>query len=124
MYGPKQIYEGNYATVVAIFEKQFKENKKLTVVKPGTQSRDFTHVNDIVRGVVLSLGKNMNYEWHLRSGKNITIIELAELFGEWTFIDERKGERFSSEYIETATNLLLEWEPVENLNDWISQLKS
>ena len=124
VYGPKQIYEGNYATVVAIFEKQFKENKKLTVVKPGTQSRDFTHVNDIVRGVVLSLGKNMNYEWHLRSGKNITIIELAELFGEWTFIDERKGERFSSEYIETATNLLLEWEPVENLNDWISQLKS
>jgi UDP-glucose 4-epimerase len=124
VYGEKQIYEGNYATVVAIFERLYKENKKLTVVKPGTQSRDFTHVNDIVRGVLLSVEKNMNYEWHLRSGVNVSIIDLAEKFGEWEFIDERKGERFTSELFYSDTNNQLGWYPSESLDQWILKIKN
>ncbi len=123
VYGPKQIYEGNYATVVAIFEKQLKENKKLTVVKPGTQSRDFTHVHDIINGVILTINKNLNHEWHLRSGKNIKIIELAEMFGEWEFIEERRGERFTSETFMSDTCELLDWQPKLNLSDWVLELK-
>lgn len=123
VYGPRQIYEGNYATVVAIFEKQYKENKKLTVVKPGTQSRDFTHVHDIVKGVISSIDKNKNYEWYLRSGINLSIIELAERFGDWEFIDERRGERFTSEMFETDTNEVLRWSPVESLFDWVDKVK-
>ncbi len=124
VYGPKQIYNGSYATVVAIFEKQFKENKKLTVVKPGTQSRDFTHVYDIIRGVILTLEMNLNHEWHLRSGKNISIIQLAEKFGPWEYINERKGERFVSEEFFSDTNLKLNWAPQKELNDWIKFVKS
>ncbi len=123
VYGPRQIYDGNYATVVAIFEKQFKENKKLTVVKPGTQSRDFTHVFDIVKGVILTVEINMNYEWHLRSEKNLSIIELAEKFGEWEFIEERRGERFTSEIFESDTSLKLNWRAKESLIDWIEKVK-
>jgi UDP-glucose 4-epimerase len=123
VYGEKQIYEGNYATVVAIFERQYKENKKLTVVKPGTQSRDFTHVNDIVRGVLLTIEKNMNYEWHLRSGVNVSIIELAEKFGEWEFIEERKGERFTSELFNSDTYRQLNWFPSESLDEWVLKIK-
>lgn len=123
VYGPKQIYEGNYATVVAIFERQFKSNEKLTVVKPGTQSRDFTHVSDIVSGLIAIDNKDLNKEWHLRSGKNVTIIELAEMFGEWIFIDERRGERFTSEEFFSDTEELLGWKPTMTLNGWINFIK-
>jgi UDP-glucose 4-epimerase len=124
VYGQRQIYEGNYATVVAIFERLYKENKKLTVVKPGTQSRDFTHIKDIVRGVLLTVEKNMNYEWHLRSGVNVSIIDLAEKFGEWEFIEERKGERFTSELFNSDTNKQLGWNPSESLDQWILNIKN
>lgn len=123
VYGPKQIYEGNYATVVAIFEKQYKKNEKLTVVKPGTQSRDFTHVSDIVSGLIAIENKNLNHEWHLRSGKNTTIIELAEMFGEWELISERRGERFTSLEFESDTNSLLKWEPIYRLSEWVQKIK-
>jgi UDP-glucose 4-epimerase len=124
VYGPKQIYEGNYATVVAIFERQYKNNEKLTVVTPGTQSRDFTHVSDVVSGLIAINGINKNNEWHLRSGKNVTMIELAEMFGEWFFIGERRGERFTSEEFTSDTEKLLNWKPVVKLADWVEYTKS
>lgn len=124
VYGPRQIYNGNYATVVAIFEKQYINNQRLTVVKPGTQSRDFTHVSDIVAGVLESEKTNLNYEWHLRSGKNISIIELAEMFGDWEFIDERRGERFTSEEFDSDTEKLLKWKPKYELKKWIQEIKN
>ncbi len=123
VYGPKQIYEGNYATVVAIFERQFKNNEKLTVVKPGTQSRDFTHVSDIVSGLIAIVNTNLKKEWHLRSGKNVTITELAEMFGDWILVDERRGERFTSEEFHSDTEELLGWKPKVNLSEWINFVK-
>lgn len=124
VYGPRQIYDGNYATVIAIFEKQYKQGKKLTVVKPGSQTRDFTHVADIVDGVLATLTKNMNYEWHLRSNKNISIIELAEKFGEWQFVEERKGERFTSLEFESDTNIILNWHSKNSVDEWIMKIKN
>lgn len=124
VYGPKQICVGNYATVVAIFERQFKNNQKLTVVKPGTQSRDFTHVFDVVSGLLSIEKVNLNNEWYLRSGKNVSIIELAEMFGDWTFIEERRGERFTSEEFLSDTETLLNWSPKISLNQWISHIKN
>lgn len=124
VYGPNQIYDGKYATVIAIFEKQFKNNEKLTVVKPGTQTRDFTHVNDIINGVIKTLDLNANHEWHLRSGKNISIIDVANQFGEWRLIDERRGERFTSEEFRSDTNEKLDWFPEHNLTNWINEVKT
>lgn len=124
VYGPRQINEGNYATVVAIFERQFKNNQKITVVKPGTQSRDFTHIQDIIKGVLLTVSQNRNHEWHLRSGKNIKIIELAEMFGEWEFIEERKGERFTSETFLSDTEQMLDWKPQYDIRAWVDHIKS
>ena len=124
VYGPRQIYDGNYATVIAIFEKQFKEGKKLTVVKPGTQTRDFTNIADIISGVIACIDKNLNYEWHLRSGRNISIIDLAQKFGDWELVEERKGERFTSHEFESDTEFLLNWKPKMKLEDWISKIKN
>lgn len=123
VFGPRQIYDGNYATVVAIFERQFKNNQKLTVVKPGTQSRDFTHVFDIVEGVIASTKMSLNHEWFLRTRKNTTIIDLANAFGKWEFVEERKGERFTSEDFISDTEKLLNWKAEHDLFDWIIKAK-
>jgi UDP-glucose 4-epimerase len=122
VYGPGQITSGDYATVVGIFERQHINNEKMTVVSPGTQTRDFTHVNDIVNGVVKTVDMNMNKEWHLRSGKNVSIIEVANMFkrGNWQLIPERRGERFTSEEFESDTNEVLDWQPEMNLQLWVA----
>ena len=52
----------------------------LTVVKPGTQKRDFTHIDDIIKGTILATKKTINSEYHIGSGKNYTILEVAKLF--------------------------------------------
>lgn len=122
-YGPYQISDGNYATVIAIFERQYKNNEKLTVVKPGTQTRDFTHVSDIVNGVIKTIDLNKNNEWYFRSGKNYSIIDVANQFGDWKFIEKRKGERLKAEQFHTTTNNKLDWKPKHKLIDWINAIK-
>lgn len=125
VYGPRQIYKGDYATVIAIFEEQFKNKKKLTVVRPGTQSRDFTHIDDVVSGIFKTSQIDMNHEWHLRSGKNYSIIQVAELFTKnWIYISERNGERFTSEEFKSDTNKLLNWYPKKSLTKWIEKVKN
>ena len=120
VYGPGQITKGEYATVVGIFERQLSEGRPLTVVSPGTQSRDFTHVEDIVDGVIKATQSNLNREWHLRSGSSYTILELANMFDHSIeIIPERRGERFSAEMINTDTEEVLNWTPKWSLKDYI-----
>ena len=124
VYGPGQIMKGDYATVIGIFERQYNAGEKCTVVTPGTQSRDFTHVADVVKGLILASQRSDRHEWHLRSGINVSIIEVAEMFGEWTLIPERRGERFTSEEFPSDTNERLNWYPQESLQEWINTVKA
>tara|TARA_B100000989_G_scaffold294698_1_gene274283 strand:- start:396 stop:1265 length:870 start_codon:yes stop_codon:yes gene_type:complete len=97
VYGSNQITEGNMSAVIGIFEKQYLSGKPLTVVKPGTQKRDFTHVDDIANGTFLAATKSLNSEFHLGSGKNYSIIEVAKMFrSKYKLVSERPGERFYS----------------------------
>lgn len=124
VYGPDQIVTGDYATVIGIFERQMKAGETLTVVSPGTQSRDFTHVEDVVSGVVKTLDMNLNREWMLRSGVNISIIDLAEKFtGDWKLVPERRGERFTSEEFYSDTEDVLNWNPEWTIDKWIDIIK-
>ena len=123
VYGPGQITEGDYATVIGIFENQWKRGDKCTVVTPGTQTRDFTHVNDIVNGLVKVAKRHDNHEWHLRSGINVDIITVAELFGEWKLIPERRGERFTSEEFPSDTEERLDWVPQYTIEKYIDSVK-
>lgn len=125
VYGPNQITKGDYATVVGIFERQFNNGEACTVVSPGTQSRDFTHVDDIIEGVIKSsiIAENGG-EWFLRSGVSRTIIEVAEMFGDWTFIPERRGERTHSATVENDTNEKLGLNPQDRLSEWIESVKN
>ena len=124
VYGPGQIMKGDNATVIGIFERQLSEGNKCTVVSPGTQSRDFTHVEDVVNGLILAAKKNDNHEWHLRSGINRTIIDVAEKFGDWEFIPERRGERFTSEEFPSDTEERLGWKAEKQLDEWIEYVKA
>lgn len=123
VYGPGQITTGDYATVIGIFERQFKANETLTVVSPGTQSRDFTHVFDIVSGLIAASNVNLNGEWHLRSGTEYSILEVAKQFNhEYKIVPERRGERLSSAEIITDTEEKLKWAPTHKLENWINYI--
>lgn len=124
VYGPGQIEEGDYATVIGIFERQYRNGEKITVVSPGTQERDFTHIDDIVDGTIKVSQKSLNHEWYLRKGQPKTIIQIAELFGEWVMVEERKGERQTADVIESDTEKLLNWKPKQKVEDYIKKIKS
>ena len=123
VYGPGQIMYGKYATVIGIFEKQWKNNEKCTVVSPGTQTRDFTNVFDIVSGLVKIMNKKDNHEWYLRSGINYDIISIAKMFGEYVIIPERRGERKTSITFENDTCERLNWKPTHHIENWIKSVK-
>ena len=85
------------ATVIGIFENQFKRKKPLTVVRPGTQSRRFTHINDTIEACYYAWKKNKNSHYSISSRKSHTIIEVAKMFGgKIKYLSARPGERFAS----------------------------
>ena len=97
VYGERQICKGDMATVVGIFEDHFNKGKKLPVVKPGTQTRRFTHVLDTVKACIFAWRKNKCKHYSVASKQSFSIIELAKLFkSKIRFLPMRKGERFAS----------------------------
>ena len=97
VYGPKQITTGQMATVIGIFEEQYKTKKPLTVVKPGTQSRRFTHISDTIEICYLAWKKNMNKHYSISNKKSYSIIQVAKMFGvKIKYLPFRKGERYAS----------------------------
>ena len=97
VYGPRQICKGKMATVVGIFEDHYKNKKPLPVVKPGTQSRRFTHIQDTVKICFLAWKKNKCKFYSISNKKSFTINQLAKLFDyEIRYLPYRKGERYAS----------------------------
>ena len=97
VYGPKQISKGEMATVIGIFENQYKQKKPLTVVRPGHQTRRFTHVDDTVSACFLAWKKNKCKHYSITNKKSYSILNVAKLFNSpITFLPKRKGERYAS----------------------------
>ena len=104
VYGPNQICRGKMATVIGIFEDCYKKNKPLGVVKPGTQSRRFTHIYDTVQICYLAWKNNKCRHYSISNHKSYTILQVAKMFGsKIKFLNSRPGERFAS----ALTNLNL-----------------
>ena len=94
VYGPGQILSGPMSTVIGVFETQFKKKKPLTIVKPGSQKRDFTHIDDIIRGCYLALIKGKQSEYMLCSKRQYTILQIAKMFKtKIKYVPQRDGER-------------------------------
>ena len=97
VYGPRQICNGKMATVVGIFEHHYKNKNPLPVVRPGTQSRRFTHIQDTVKICFLAWKKNKCKFYSISNKKSITINQLAKLFDyKIRYLPSRKGERYAS----------------------------
>ena len=97
VYGPKQICSGSMATVIGIFEDQFLKNKPLTVVKPGSQSRRFTHVNDTIETCYYAWKKNKCRHYTISHKNSYTVLQVARMFNRKVkFLPKRPGERYAS----------------------------
>ena len=104
VYGPGQITTGPMSTVIGIFEDQFKKKIPLTVVRPGSQSRRFTHIKDTIEACYHAWKKNECKHYSISSRKSYTIINVAKLFStKIKLLPPRKGERYAS----ALTNLNL-----------------
>ena len=124
VYGPGQITSGNYATVIGIFEEQYGNKKPLTIVKPGTQSRCFTHIDDIIKGILLVAEKGSGDGYLLGSKEEITINDVAKMFERETiYIEERLGERTSSKMGISRAETELGWKAYIKLVDYIKKNK-
>ncbi len=97
VYGPKQISKGNMATVIGIFEDRYLRKLPLPVVRPGNQSRRFTHINDTVAACYYAWKKNKCRHYSVTNKKSYKIIQVARLFKyKIKYLPPRKGERYAS----------------------------
>ena len=97
VYGPRQISKGNMATVIGIFEDQYRNKKPLSVVRPGTQSRRFTHISDTIEACYYAWKKNKCRHYSISNKESFTILEVAKMFNtKIKLLPLRRGERFAS----------------------------
>jgi len=123
VYGPGE-RAGAYGTVVEIFRQQHLKAGPLTVRAPGTQKRNFTHVDDIIDGLLLVGEKGNGDEFGLGNNAEYSIREVAELFGgNVTMLPAQPGNRAGS-FIDTANSRALGWEARRSLKDYIQELRS
>ncbi|MDC1462872.1 NAD-dependent epimerase/dehydratase family protein [Alphaproteobacteria bacterium] len=124
VYGPGQIKTGPMATVIGIFEDQFRKRKLLTIVKPGSQSRRFTHIFDTVDACYYAWKKNKCRHYSISNKKSYMIIEVAKMFNsKIKFLKARAGERYASAL--TSMNLSNKVYKIFgkiNLKDYISNI--
>ena len=113
------------STVIGIFEDAFKKNKPLPVVKPGSQSRRFTHINDTINICFLAWKKNLCRHYSITNKKSFTIIQVAKLFNsKIKFLKKRPGERYASALIKmNLSNKVYRYYGKIKLTEYIKEFK-
>ena len=120
VYGGREIKDGKYATVIGIFKEKHRKSEPLAVVSPGTQIRNFTHIDDIVDGLILVGEKGEGDGYGLGSEEAFTIKEIAEMFGrEIIMLPERKGNRMQAYVDVTRAKHEFGWEAKNSLKEHI-----
>tara|TARA_B110000027_G_scaffold129549_1_gene151235 strand:+ start:111 stop:986 length:876 start_codon:yes stop_codon:yes gene_type:complete len=123
VYGPGQILNGPMSAVIGIFETLFKKNKPLTIVKPGSQKRDFTHIDDIINGCYLAFKKGKQNEYMLGTKKNYSILQIAKMFKtKIKFLPARDGERFGASIPNNNAFIELGYKPKIDIENYISNV--
>jgi UDP-glucose 4-epimerase len=123
VYGNREISTGKYATLIASFTEKMRKNEQLTVVSPGFQNRNFTHVNDIVEGLILVGERGHGDEYGIGNTKSYSVLEIAKMFGgKVQMLPERKGNRMAGELMCSKTEAL-GWAAKENIEEYIDTLR-
>jgi len=121
VYGSGQILSGPMSAVIGIFETQFKKKLPLTIVKPGSQKRDFTHINDIIKGCYLAFMKGKQDKYMLCSKSQYTILQIAKMFKtKIRFLPQREGERSSASVPNNNSLNHLGYMPKIHIKDYIN----
>ena len=124
VYGPHQICKGEMATVIGIFEDHYKFKKPLPIVRPGNQTRRFTHINDTVEICYKAWKKNLCRHYSIAHHKNYSILDVAKMFEtKIKYLPKRPGERYAS----ALTNMHLSNKVYKhfgkiNLSDYIKNI--
>ena len=121
VYGPHQICKGTMSTVIGIFEDHYKRKKPLPVVKPGTQTRRFTHINDTINICFLAWKKSLSRHYSIANKNSFSILQVARMFGARTkFLPKRLGERYTSALTyKNLSNKIYKYQGKINLKDYI-----
>ncbi len=124
VYGPKQISKGKMSTVIGIFEDAFKRKKPLPVVKPGTQTRRFTHISDTVEVCYQAWKKNLCRHYSIASKESLSILQVAKLFqSKIKFLKRRPGERYASALTNmNLTNKVYRYFGKRKLRDYVQNI--
>lgn len=124
VYGTREISEGKYATLIALFKEKMRLGEPLTIVKPGAQRRNFTHIDDIIDGLILVGEHGYGDEFGIGSPDSYTIIEIAKMFGgEIVMLPERKGNRMLADVMTKKTEAL-GWQAKRSIEEYIAELKN
>ena len=126
VYGEYQTNEGAYCNVLGIFERKYRKDKPLTITGDGEQRRDFTYVGDIVDGLIRASqykSDSLSEEFELGNGKNYSINELAEAFGDYPkeYVDARPGEMRVTLNTDTKAGDLLGWKPKGDIVKFVKE---
>ena len=130
VYGPREIQDGKYATLIALFKEKMRKNQPLTVVRPGIQRRNFTYIGDVINALILVGENGYGDEFGIGSNESFTIEEIAHMFLETegkdnnvlVMLPERKGNRMMADVI-TAKTEALGWKSTGSIKDYISKMK-
>lgn len=123
VYGPREM-SGPYGTLIRIFTELHRQGVPLTVTTPGTQTRNFTHVYDIVDGLILVGEKGTGDNYGIGADTSYSVLNVAEMFGgEVVMMPERKGNRLTSS-VDNAKLKALGWTPKRTLPEWIEHMQA
>ena len=121
VYGPSEIAHGPYSTLIAIFKEEMRHGQPLTVVSPGSQMRNFTHVDDTVAGLVLVGEKGENDEYGIGAQESYAVLDVAKMFGgEILMLPEHAGNRMTSS-TDTSKLRALGWRQQVRLAEYIQE---
>ncbi len=120
VYGSNEIFEGKYATVIAKFLSLKKQKVKFVpITKPGTQKRRFTHIDDIVNGLIIVGKKGTGDDFGIGANKSYSIIEIAKMLKlSYKMKPSKKGNRLDAT-LKTSKTKKLGWKELENLKDYL-----
>ncbi|OIP80723.1 MAG: ADP-L-glycero-D-manno-heptose-6-epimerase [Parcubacteria group bacterium CG08_land_8_20_14_0_20_48_21] len=118
VYGPREITDA-YGAVIGIFKQRFKEGQPLQVASPGTQMRCFTHISDIVDGIILAAKQGEGDGYGIGADDCYSLLEVARMFGGARIMLPQTKSTRSSATVDVAQMRALGWEPKEKLADYI-----
>jgi UDP-glucose 4-epimerase len=127
VYGEGELVDSHMAAVIGVWRAQVKKNYPITIVGDGKQRRDFTHIDDIVDGLIRVAESNKAHEdaWELGTGKNYSINEVADMFIQKfncvkVYMSQQKGNYKETLRVNSDAIDMLGWQPIDKLKEYIN----